>query len=184
MGRKLTFQSLCRIFSSQTVPKGKLQPWCRLFMTANSGWISLVTGNSYSKHKKRGSTKNQGLACDHVKHHFIPKWVCDSEGRTSSEKHLYIFCSHRRRTHCFLRRIIAYYKTTFFSERKTRPLVIICAWKAHLKNIQGICKSNYHCHFKRHISTLTYWHSLEDDIFIPFKAIPCYFKPNTTVCDN
>jgi len=120
MVRKLTFQSLCRIFSNQTVPKGKLQPWCRLFMTANGGWIMFVTGNFCSKHKTRDSTKHktrdstkhktrdstkhktrdstkhQGLACDHGKQHFIMKWVCDFEGRTSSKKHSYIFCSHRK----------------------------------------------------------------------------------------
>jgi len=129
MVRKLTFQSLCRIFSSQTVPKRKLQPWCRLSMTANGGWIRFVRENFCFRHKTRSSTKNQGLACDHGKQHFIMKWVCDFEGRTSSKNHsyIYIYTFHITKTHCFLRRIIAYYNTTFFSEGKKKPVVIMCA---------------------------------------------------------
>ena len=147
MVRKLTFQSLCRIFSSQTVPKRKLQPWCRLSMTANGGWIRLVRENFCSRHETRSSTKIQGLACDHGKQHFIMKWVCDFEGRTLFKKHSYIYIyiyiyiySHHKRTHCFLRRIIAYYNTTFFFLKKKKEtscnhMYVKCPFNEHSRNM-------------------------------------------------
>lgn len=184
MVRKLTFQSLCRIFSSQTIPKGKLQPWCRHFMTANGRWIRLVTRNCCSEHKTRGSTKNQSLVSDHGKQHFIIQWTWNLKKKILIQKALiYILFTSQKNTQFPEANNSLLQDYGFFPERKTKPAIIMCAWNVLLTNTQAICTSNYHCHFKRLISTLTYWHLQADNVRILFEAIPCYFIPNTTVLD-